>query len=100
MSNPTYYIAQVGDTELAFYGPSDEHALRVVRRWIRLFWRRHVEHTVARYPGSIAHAICAGWYDTRPEWTLYAHPVDNAGVILCQTRVVVEDVPIEGASAC
>lgn len=69
-----------------------EHAIRVVERWLRLFWARHVAHLAKHHSGSIAHAICA---DT-PELIVWEHRYESGSyVVRCEpwTRILERALP-------
>jgi hypothetical protein len=71
------------------YG-DDARARRVTARWIRLFWRKYVEHITQRHPGSMAAADAEGWYSP-PTCEIYRSGALLPGyVVPCNGGSVIE----------
>ena len=84
-----YYCADVGGHELSFYGFDDDEGIRVVARWIRLFWNRYVASLQSDFPGSMALAIAR-----EGRVSLWASKIDR-GVVSDGRRRIFYDRPVD-----
>lgn len=75
-----HYVAQVGTAELGFYFNelNDEYVHKVVRRWVRMFWKSYVG---SARPGSLASSLDEGIVRVRlgrvkclPGWVVPCDP--------------------------
>lgn len=92
------YVFTVGCHSRHFYADTDDHAVAVFDRWMRLAWPRYLQYLADRHPGSIATATAFGWYKPT-EGVLVETPLDSIGIIRCVEARVVERLQFQGCNA-
>lgn len=76
----------------AIHTTDPKEAMRLARRWVRMFWTRHKESAPK---GSLADAIDNGWHGDKPTLRVYqSGELCSAGIIPADTWALILEEPL------